>query len=69
VALIYDTRNPLILFTGFFVPKILIFGTRCREPFIGVIDPFRRTVYVNDELNVAGAATLLDALIAGERGD
>jgi hypothetical protein len=40
-----------------------------REPFIGVIDPFRRTVYVNDERNVTGAAALLDALIAGERGD
>ena len=40
-----------------------------REPFIGVIDPFPRTVYVNDERNVAGATALLDALIAGERGD
>jgi hypothetical protein len=40
-----------------------------REPFIGVIDPFRRAVYVNDERNVAGATALLDALIAGERGE
>jgi hypothetical protein len=39
-----------------------------RAPFIGVIDPFRRAVYVNDERNIAGAAALLDALIAGERG-
>ena len=42
---------------------------RRREPFIGVIDPFRRAVYVNDERNIAGAAALLDALIAGDRGD
>ena len=41
---------------------------RPREPFVGVIDPFRRTVYVNDERNIAGATALLDALIAGERG-
>lgn len=40
---------------------------RRREPFIGVVDPFRRTVYVNDERNIAGAAALLDALIAGEK--
>jgi hypothetical protein len=39
-----------------------------REPFVGVIDPFGRAVYVNDERNIAGAAALLDALIAGERG-
>jgi hypothetical protein len=40
---------------------------RRREPFIGVIDPLRRAVYVNDERNIAGAAALLDALIAMER--
>ena len=42
---------------------------RPREPFVGVIDPFRRAVYVNDERNIAGAAVLLDVLIAGERGN
>ena len=41
--------------------------SRRREPFIGVIDPVRREVYINDESNIAGAAALLDALIAGER--
>jgi hypothetical protein len=40
---------------------------RPREPFIGVIDPFRRAVYINDENNVTGATALLDALIAMER--
>ena len=39
---------------------------RCREPFIGVVDPLRGAVYVNDERHIAGA--LLDALIAGKRG-
>ena len=42
--------------------------SQTREPFVGVIDPFARTVYVNDERNIGGAAALLDALIANERG-
>jgi hypothetical protein len=38
---------------------------RVREPFYGVFDPVERTVYVNDPTNIAGAAALLDAIIAG----
>ena len=38
---------------------------REREPFYGVFDPVERTVYVNDPTNIAGAAALLDAIIAG----
>ena len=38
-----------------------------REPFVGVVDPFTRTVYVNDENNITGVGALLDALIAADR--
>ena len=38
---------------------------RVREPFYGVFDPVERAVYVNDPDNVAGAAAMLDAIIAG----
>jgi hypothetical protein len=37
-----------------------------REPFYGVIDPFRRTVYVNDPTNLTGVGALLDRLMADE---
>jgi hypothetical protein len=37
---------------------------REHEPFYGVFDPVERTVYVNDPTNIAGAAALLDAIIA-----
>lgn len=40
---------------------------RPREPFYGVVDPFSRTVYVNDPDNIAGVGALLDAMIAGDR--
>ncbi len=38
-----------------------------REPFYGVVDPYTRTVYVNDASNIAGVGALLDAIIAGDR--
>lgn len=41
--------------------------SRTRDPFIGVIDPFTRTIYVNDERNIGGAAALLDDLITQDR--
>jgi hypothetical protein len=37
-----------------------------REPFYGVIDPFRSTVYVNDPTNLTGVGALLDRLMADE---
>ncbi len=37
---------------------------RTREPFYGAFDPVERTVYVNDPTNIAGAAALLDAILA-----
>jgi hypothetical protein len=40
---------------------------RPREPFYGVVDPFTRTVYVNDPANIAGVGALLDALLLEER--
>jgi hypothetical protein len=38
-----------------------------REPFYGVIDPVRRTVYVNDPTNIMGVGALLDRIIADDR--
>lgn len=38
-----------------------------REPFYGVIDPMRRTVYVNDPTNIVGVGALLDQIIAVDR--
>jgi hypothetical protein len=38
-----------------------------REPFYGVVDPLRRTVYVNDPTNLMGVGALLDHLIAEDR--
>ena len=38
---------------------------REHEPFYGVFDPVERTIYVNDPTNIAGAAAILDAIIAG----
>jgi len=40
-----------------------------REPFYGVIDPFSRTVYVNDPTNIGGVGMLLDAIIAQDFPD
>lgn len=40
---------------------------RRREPFYGVVDPFSRTVFVNDPTNIAGAGALLDAILLKER--
>lgn len=40
---------------------------RPREPFYGVVDPWSRTVYVNDPSNLAGVGALLDAMMARER--
>ncbi len=40
---------------------------RRREPFYGVVDPFSRTVFVNDPTNIAGVGALLDAILLEER--
>lgn len=37
------------------------------EPFCGVGDPLRRTVYVNDPTHIAGVGALLDRMMADER--
>lgn len=40
---------------------------RPREPFLGVVDPHTRTVYVNNPSNIAGVGALLDALLLRDR--
>ena len=40
---------------------------RTQEPFIGVYDPVRRAVYVNDPGNLSGTVALLDAILARDK--